>query len=332
MCRLGLSRRLLLASVVPLLAAGCAATGQREASWPSLPSPWATVKQAKPRAAAEAGVGHQAAAKSAPAPADKVKLAEGDGSSAMAMLNGINLERAGEWNKAREVYEEIRKKQPENAEAAHRLGIVADHQRRHAEAEQLFLFALERQPRNATLLADLGYCYYLQGQLAKAESALVKATMLEPTNERFWNNLGLVIGHQSRYGEALDCFRKSGSEADAQYNLAFVFASQDRVDQAKHTFQAALVADPTHRRAREALASFEQYERMPEDLRDVNDVAASGVRYVPYIEGVNPSDTAGAVANTSYSASRAARALHAESRSMLSRNMASQRSEDMAQK
>jgi Flp pilus assembly protein TadD len=330
MRRLESSKILLLASVVPLLAAGCAATGQRAASWPSLPSPWATVKQAKPRSAAQATVASKPTMKT-PATADQSKPAESDGSIAMALLNGINLERAGEWNKAREVYEDIRKKQPDNAEAAHRLGIVADQQRRHAEAEQLFLFALERQPRNAALLADLGYCYYLQGQLAKAESALVKATKLEPSNERFWNNLGLVVGHQGRYGEALDCFRKSGSEADAQYNLAFVFAAQDRVAQARQCFQAVLVADPTHRRAREALESFEQYERLPQDLRDVNDVADNGVRYVPYIEGVNPSDTAGAVAATSYNASRAAQALHAESRGMLNRNMASQRAEDMAQ-
>jgi tetratricopeptide (TPR) repeat protein len=249
----------------------------------------------------------------------------------MAMLNGLNFERVGNWKQAREVYEEIRQKQPGNVQAAHRLGVVADAQRRYAEAEQLFLLALDQEPRNAEILADLGYCYYLQGQLAKAESALGKATKLEPANQRYRNNLGLVVGHQGRYEEALDCFRKSGSEADAQYNLAFIYAAQDRVDEAKRSFQLALARDPTHRRAREALASFDEYERLPVDLRNVDDLATDGVRYVPYVEGANSDggDTATA-ANTSYTASRAAHALYNESRTMLNRNMASQRSDELA--
>ena len=82
----------------------------------------------------------------------------------------------------------------------------------------------------------------------------------------------------------------------------------------------------------EAIASFEEYERLPKDLRDVgDDLAADGVRYVPYIEGVNPKDGDGAAANTSYTASRVARALHQESRGMLGRNMASQRSNQMTE-
>jgi tetratricopeptide (TPR) repeat protein len=316
------------------LASGCAGTQERALSWPNLPSPWSTVKQSPPRSAIDnnAALAPVLDSKTAAKPraSSKGRATKDDGSQAMAMLNGMNFERSGEWAKAREVYEEIRKKDPESVQAAHRLGIVADAQRRHVEAEQLFLFALERDPKNAALLGDLGYCYYLQGQLAKAESALAKATKIDPANHRYWNNLGLVIGHQGRYEQALDCFRKSGSEADAQYNLAFIYATQERVAEAKRSFQTALAYDPTHRRAREALSSFEEYEKLPKDLRDIEDVAVvDGVRYVPYIEGVNPNDNAGAVANTSYTASRAARALHNESRGMLNRNMASQRSEQM---
>jgi tetratricopeptide (TPR) repeat protein len=324
-----------MAAAAFVFGSGCAGTQERESPWPSLPSPWSTLKNTPPRSATAANaalppvVDAKTAAK--PRTSTKGRATKEDGSVAMAMLNGMNHERTGEWNKAREVYEEIRKKEPENVEAAHRLGIVADNQRRHAEAEQLFLFALEREPRNAAILADLGYCYYLQGQLAKAESALTKATHMEPANHRFWNNLGLAIGHQGRYEEALDCFRKSGSEADAQYNLAFIYAAQERVVEAKRSFQTALANDPTHRRAREALASFEEYERLPKDLRDVeDDLVVDGVKYVPYIEGVNPKENEGAVANTSYTASRVARALHQESRGMLNRNMASQRSDEMA--
>jgi Flp pilus assembly protein TadD len=335
-----------LATLALLLAPGCAGVLKRE-SWPNLPSPWSTIKNSAAKNSTTRSTETSLVGASVPARSstetsktpprtvsESKKAPKNDESVAMAMLNGLNFERVGNWKHAREVYEEIRQKQPENARAAHRLGVVADAQRRHAEAEQLFLLALDKDPRNAEILADLGYCYYLQGELAKAESALSKATKFDPSNHRNWNNLGLAVGHQGRYEEALDCFRKSGSEADAQYNLAFIYAAQDRVNDAKRSFQLALSRDPTHRRAREALASFEEFERLPEDLRNVDDLAADGVRYVPFVEDTHSDsgDSKGpnAVANTSYTASRAARALYNDSRTMLNRNMASQRSDELA--
>jgi Flp pilus assembly protein TadD len=323
---------LLPTALVLIFLAGCAGMQGREGKWPALPSPWATVKNSPPRSALEQSAARDSGARKRPALLSKRKSSDAvkpDEGTTLAILNGMNYERGGNWKQAREVYEELRKQDPENIEVVHRLGIVADAQRRHAEAEQLFLMVLEREPRNAALLADLGYCYYLQGQLAKAESALNKATKLEPGEARYWNNLGLAIGHQGRHEEALECFRKSGSEADAHYNLAFIYSAQERVPEAKRSFYAALAHDPTHRRAREALSSFEEYERLPHDLRDVDDLATDGIRYVPYIESAANSDS-GEVAATSFTASRAARALHNESRGMLGRNMASQRSDEMA--
>jgi tetratricopeptide (TPR) repeat protein len=322
-----------------VLASGCAGTQERGSQpWLSLPSPWSSVKNSPARGSAIGEEKPVAAAKSrTPAKSTaktKDKQNKDEESAAMALLRGVNHERSGEWDKARQIYEDIRQKQPGNMDAVHRLAIVADAQRRHAEAEQLFLLALQNDPRNPELLADLGYCYFLQGHLAKAESALRKATTLEPSNQRYCNNLGLVVGHLGRHEEALECFRKASSEADAQYNLAFVYAAQERPMEAKTCFQLALGSDPTHRRAREALSSFEEYDRLPKYLRDINEVADTGVKYVPYIEGSDSSNvaTAGGQANmtTSYNASRVARALHTESRGMLNRNMASQRADEVS--
>jgi tetratricopeptide (TPR) repeat protein len=252
----------------------------------------------------------------------------------LAILRGRNFERSGDYEKARQIYEELAQKHPNDPQVAHRLGVVADLQRRHAEAEHFFQRALRSDPRNAEVLGDLGYCYFLQGQLSKAESALTKATMLEPANKRNRNNLGLVLGHLGRHEEALAHFRLVNSEADACYNLAFIFAAQERVDEAKECFQLALNADPTHRPAREALASFAEYEQLPDHMRNLDTLADDSVRWVPFVEG---GSTGGEVAQaggstvTSRDASRVTRALHQESRGMLSRNMQSQRNVEPAQ-
>lgn len=199
------------------------------------------------------------------------------------MGKGRMLERAGDWDKARELYTAAIQRFPNDPAPHHRLGVVADQQRRYLEAEQHFSEAIRLDPKNAEQFNDLGYCYYLQGQLQRAETAMLKAVQLEPKNARFQNNYGMVLAHQGRIDQALVAFRQAGSEADAQYNLAFVYATQEKVDLAKGCFRRALAADPQHEAARKALQSFEIYDQMPEDQRDF-EVASSGVRWVPYRE------------------------------------------------
>ncbi len=214
----------------------------------------------------------------------------GSKSLAGALAKGRAFEKAGQWEKAREVYEPLIVESPRRFEPFHRLGVVADCQRRHREAQALFTRALQLNPRDAQTHNDLGYCFYLQGKLAKAESSLLKATQLDPINSRYWNNLGMVFGHQGRLDEAMEVFRQGGSEADAQFNLAFVLASQDRIDEAKERFRCALAIDPNHEKARNALASFEQYENAPERAYGPDTVATADGRYVPYVE---PADASG---------------------------------------
>lgn len=297
------------------LFAGCATARRASTAGKlNLPSPWATVKAAEEKQTAE-------------------QRSPADGQLGLEILRGRSLERAGEFDKARKLYERLRQQHPDNLEVVHRLGVVADSERRHAEAEGMFQYVLQHEPRNAEVLADLGYCYFLQGQLTKAESALCKAVAVEPGNARYRNNLGLVIGQQGRHEEALVQFRRAGSEADAWYNLAFVYATQDQADQAKQCFLMALGEDPTHGKSREALRSFEEYERLPEHLRDDELLAEGRVKYVPYIEDAEAGDSAVQQAAgpgslpASRDASRATRALLSQSRGMLNRNMQSQRSE-----
>lgn len=301
--------------------AGCAGTTNNPLTRLSLPSPWATVSASE----------REAAVKSKPASKKKADAESQDGQIALDMLRGRGMEQSGEHDKARKLYEGLRQQYPDNLEVVHRLGVVADAQRRHGEAEGMFLYVLQREPRNADVLADLGYCYFLQGQLTKSESALAKAVRIEPGNPRFLNNLGLVVGHQGRHEEALAHFMKAGTEADAYYNLAFVYASQEQGAKAKECFEMALNEDPTHGKSREALRSFEEFERLPAHLREDTEMLTDGrVKYVPYIEGAgdqNAVQQAGGALPTSRDASQTTRALQLQSRGMLDRNMQSQRND-----
>jgi Flp pilus assembly protein TadD len=285
----------ILVSVLAATSTGCAHMPGREwfSKTTGLPSPGATVAKGEESTDLQAPI-------------------------SLEIARGRNFERSGQLDKARKVYEELRKREPENAMVAHRLGVVADSQRRHGEAEQLFLFALEREPKDAQVMSDLGYCYYLQGKLEDAEPYLREAVKQQPANARFRNNLGLVLGHLGRIDEALVEFRAGGNEADAQFNLAFVYASQDQVEKAKVCFRNALSIDPAHRRAREALASFEEYENKPASLRDAEiELAEIGGRWVPYQENGGVQQAAAQTPlPTARDASKATRALQQQSRGL----------------
>jgi len=321
-------------ALAALWLSGCAASREAgQAAWLKLPSPWATVKSSE-KQPAPAAVSKTKTKTKATARISGDASAESEQEPvALALLRGRNFERSGDYDKARQLYEDLARKHPTDPQVAHRLGVVADFQRRHAEAEHFFQRALQSDPRNAEVLGDLGYCYFLQGQLSKAESALTKATLLEPANKRNRNNLGLVLGHLGRPEEALAHFKLANSEADACYNLAFIFAAQERVDEARECFQMALNADPTHRPSREALASFADYEQRPKHTRDLDTLADGEVRWVPFVEGGSSDGEvvqAGGETVTSRDASRVTRALHHESRGMLNRNMQSQRNVEPA--
>lgn len=184
---------------------------------------------------------------------------------------------------AREIYERLIIQFKDAAAPRHALAVLADKQRRHREALHLYTEAARLDPRNPELLTDLGYCFFLQGQPEKAESALLKALQLKPRMSRAHNNIGLVYGHQGRLVEALDHFREAGSEADAQYNMAFIFATRNEVAKAKACFELALVADPTYEKARKALRSFQSADQI-NGIRPGELLAAEG-NFVRFQEG-----------------------------------------------
>ncbi len=237
------------------------------------------------------------------------------------LAKGRNLERAGKYAQARPIYEHLIAASAERYEPYHRLGVVADHQRRHREAQALYAQAIRLRGGDPELFNDLGYCLYLQGKLDKAEAALRKAVRLRPASSRYRNNLGLVLGHLGRDDQALEQFRRSGSQADAYYNLAFVHASREDVEKAKECFRLALAADPAHEPARRALASFDRYDEDPHGLPDDGPVAEGGVRWMPYVEGsqVEASDESEPVAQSDLPSSSGAASPRPTTQSLLKR-------------
>lgn len=324
--KLSLRSTSLITLVLLSSAVGCKSMPWGESGM-KLPSPWSTVS--KSSKSNETPSGEKFASHSSSKKTSKSKGKTDDSPLALEIARGRSMERNGDYAKARAHYEQLWQDNAQNAQLAHRLGVVADQQKRHIEAEQYFLISLRHDPNDANVRGDLGYCYFLQGKLPQAESHLLQAVQLEPANPRFHNNLGLVFGHMGKHEFAFDEFSKGGSEADAYYNLAFVLASQDKTEDAMACFKEALVSDPKHKGAREALDSFKRYETLPDHLRNADSEYADNVRMVPYMEGDENEGAQQASAEfgipSSRDAGRHTRSLQDRSRAMLRSNMQSTR-------
>ncbi|MEX1224621.1 MAG: tetratricopeptide repeat protein [Pirellulales bacterium] len=281
--------------VLAVSAAGCSGGG-----WLTRPS-WPFAEREKPPQTVSQMLASGSTRSSAPKTEPKKSSKKSRGNDQMAAAsffeqlgNAKATEQAGKQDSARKMYEKLLVEFPDRAEPYHRLGVVADRQRRHREAQSLYTQALLIKPMDPEILNDLGYCFFLQGQLTKAESALMKGVSLSPSDDRIRNNLGMVLGHLGRDEQALEQFRRAGSEADAQYNLAFVQVARGDMEQARRRLELALRNNPSHQQARIALNELDAVDN---DVFGVASKEDSGIppapskpgRYVPYLEDVDPS-------------------------------------------
>ncbi len=139
------------------------------------------------------------------------------------LKNAAVAESKGEFGAAKELYKKIIDKDPNNAEAHHRLAVIADQQQDPQTADVHYQTALKLNRRDADLLSDMGYSLYLRGKFEESESRLKEALEANPYHRGAQGNLGLVYGRQGKYDLALAAFRQAGTESEAQRNMAKLF-------------------------------------------------------------------------------------------------------------
>jgi len=170
-----------------------------------------------------------------------------------------SLEQEGDFAQASERYRQIVKLDDMSALAWHRLAVLEDRQGRCQEAVAHYRKALSLSPKDSNLLADFGYNRYLCQQWADSETYLRQAISENPSLRRAHNNLGLLLAHTNRYGEAEAAFRQAGlTEAEIHSNLAFAAATKGDLVEAQrqsHLASVAVPASPSRRTEQQQLAN-----------------------------------------------------------------------------
>lgn len=157
---------------------------------------------------------------------------------------GQLAEGQGKLDQAMQQYEKALKLNPKHRDALFRSGVVLVKQRKLPEAIETWNKYVAVTNGDANAYANLGFAFELAARTSEAEQAYQKGVRRDPANAACRVNYGLMLARKERFNEALLQLQTVLSDAEVQYNLASVYESLGRKEQAKIAYRKALAADP----------------------------------------------------------------------------------------
>jgi tetratricopeptide (TPR) repeat protein len=157
---------------------------------------------------------------------------------------GQLAEGQGKLDQAVQQYEKTLKLSPKHRDALFRSGVVLVKQRKLVEAIEVWNRYVAVTGGDATAYANLGFAFELAGRTTEAEQAYQKGVRRDPANAACRVNYGLMLARKERFNEALLQLQTVLTDAEVQYNLASVYESLGRKEQAKIAYRKALTSDP----------------------------------------------------------------------------------------
>jgi len=179
------------------------------------------------------------------------------------------MDQAGNDEAALAEYERVLQLDPSNLTAMRRLCVLYDRRGSREDfkkAEEFYQKIAKARPKDPDVWNDWGYSLYLRTDKehnkenwAAAEQKLRHALELDPKHARAHGNLGLVMGELDRYPEAYREFLAAHlSESEAHCDMAFVYATKGRFEDAKQECRLAREKDPANAKALDLLTKLEQ--------------------------------------------------------------------------
>ncbi|MBW2426236.1 MAG: tetratricopeptide repeat protein [Deltaproteobacteria bacterium] len=169
------------------------------------------------------------------------RLIEEDESNSTAW-RGLGLAHLvrGEFELSRQALERSLELDANSAGARHALASVLGLMGRPKEALPHALRARALRPRDANAANAVGMTYLLLDQPSAAEDIFRQVVRLAPDVPAYSNNLGLALGAQERYSEALRAFERGGDEQSAYNNLGYTYFLNGNYELAITHFERAL--------------------------------------------------------------------------------------------
>jgi protein O-GlcNAc transferase len=155
---------------------------------------------------------------------------------------------AGRLEEAERLLGAVLAADPQQADALHLSGHVADRRGHFDLALERLERAIELAPDNAVYHNSLGIAFGQRLRPEEAIAAFRRALAVDPGYQPALANLATVLYGAGQFDEAEDCFRRllhlGSRSADIHTNLGNLLQAQGRLDEARALYDRALQLDP----------------------------------------------------------------------------------------
>jgi tetratricopeptide (TPR) repeat protein len=165
------------------------------------------------------------------------------------LQQGIEAEKAGQPDRALELYRKVLERQPERPEAHYNVAQILSARGQYPEAQREYEAALQAKPGFLDARLNLGLAKYRQRQYEAAAADFRQVVAVDPKNALALFNLGLALLGLGKTAEAIDTLRAALREdpklADAHYYLGLALERQGRHSDARAAIERALELKPS---------------------------------------------------------------------------------------
>lgn len=162
--------------------------------------------------------------------------------------SAVQAHQAGQWQHAEEIYRQVLRADPANANALHMLGVLASQRGQQHVAAGYIQEALLLDPNHPYYHSNLGIALREQGKLAEAADHFRQAIRLQPDYAEAHLNLGNALHELGNPAQAVDHYqcalRFRSGYAKAHYNLGNALLEVGKPDEASAHHQEALRLQP----------------------------------------------------------------------------------------
>lgn len=167
------------------------------------------------------------------------------------LQQAMQLHQQGRLDEADACYARVPADDPQMADALHLRGVLMAQRRQFDRAHALIWEAIQRQPGEAMFHNNLANVCVELGRLADAEPLYVRAIELDGSRLDALNNLGLLLSRTGHADDAERLLRRAvelaPDNADFRQNLANQYMRMDRVSDALQQCHDGLVHAPRSR-------------------------------------------------------------------------------------
>jgi predicted O-linked N-acetylglucosamine transferase (SPINDLY family) len=155
---------------------------------------------------------------------------------------------AGRLSQAEAIYKQVLEFEPNNPEALHLLGVIAQQTDKFDLAVELISKAIRANPSDPMCYINLGNALKDQGKLDEAVENYQKALARKPDIAEAHYNLAIVLQAQGKPDAAVESYCKALSfrpnSVEAHNNLGLLLEEQGKLDEAIKHFRQALTFQP----------------------------------------------------------------------------------------